>query len=154
MYSYKMHQSTKGSCSTNGCNRKIKSKGLCRTCYEYVQVRNIEPLFYRRRGTAEKKKMITKAGYVRWHDSKSPYANSAGKVLEHRYVMGEYIGRPLLPKENVHHKNGNRADNRIENLELWSTAQPPGQRIEDKVKWAREIIELYGHIVDGKRFTA
>lgn len=43
----------------------------------------------------------------------------------------------------VHHKNGNRSDNRPENLELWSKSQPPGQQVEDKVRWAREILERY-----------
>jgi hypothetical protein len=57
--------------------------------------------------------------------------------------MEQYIGRPLLEHENVHHRNGNRADNRLSNLELWSTSQPSGQRVDEKVGWAREIIELY-----------
>ena len=57
--------------------------------------------------------------------------------------MEEIIGRPLEKHENVHHKNGNRADNRPENLELWSTYQPKGQRIEDKVQYAIEILRLY-----------
>lgn len=58
--------------------------------------------------------------------------------------MEDALGRFLLPGENVHHKNGNRADNRRENLELWITQQPKGQRVADVVAWANEIIARYG----------
>jgi hypothetical protein len=65
------------------------------------------------------------------------------EIRQHRVVMEQHLNRELLPEENVHHKNGVRDDNRLENLELWSSSQPAGQRVKDKVKWAEEILLLY-----------
>lgn len=65
------------------------------------------------------------------------------KLLEHRYVMSQHKGRELYLHENVHHLNGDRSDNRLSNLQLWSKYQPAGQRVEDKVAYAKEIQKLY-----------
>lgn len=82
-------------------------------------------------------------GYIRVYAPDHPNSNDEGRLLEHTLVMSEYLGRPLRKGETVHHKNGVRDDNRIDNLELWSSHHPPGQRVSDKVAWAKEILSTY-----------
>ncbi len=77
---------------------------------------------------------------------KSPYTTTKyNTIFEHVLIMSRYLERPLIKGETVHHKNGMRNDNRIENLELWNTSQPPGQRVEDKINWAKEFLHQYGY---------
>lgn len=125
-------------CQHPGCERPHKSKGLCQAHY-LRKLRGMDmdkPIRPRR-----------KLGEERWHTNNQGYMIrwTAGKMeFQHRVLMAKKLGRPLLSIENVHHINGVRHDNRIENLELWVTKQPKGQRPEDLVAWAKEILSLYG----------
>ena len=92
-------------------------------------------------------RIVDKYGYVQIWMPNHPNAKLAGYIHEHRLVMSNKIGRPLLRTENVHHINGIRGDNRIENLELWDTTQPSGQRVEDKIKWAIDFLNNHNYLI-------
>ncbi len=70
------------------------------------------------------------------------HGENRGK-LQHRHIYEKHYGVTLKSHQSIHHINGNRADNRIENLELWDTSQPKGQRIEDKILFYHQLIQEY-----------
>ena len=128
-------------CSVEGCTRAHKAKGLCGTHYGYLKRYGSATPDLKQVGGQVKENLapvIGKDGYVYvWDRARQKV------LLQHRVIMELHIGRKLLRCENVHHINGKRNDNRLENLELWNTMQPAGQRVEDKIKWAKELLMLY-----------
>lgn len=134
-------------CSVARCTGYISHRGLCPKHIERLKrLGSLDLPAKQRRPNAG---FMTKGGYWMLQRPGHTYVdqsngrNPRGCIMEHRLVMSEAIGRMLLPDENVHHINGNRRDNRLENLELWNTSQPKGQRVADKVAFALEILRLY-----------
>jgi len=64
---------------------------------------------------------IDSDGYVLIYTPNHPHANNAGCVREHRLAMEKKLGRYLKPSEVVHHKDGDRKNNRIGNLEVFGS---------------------------------
>ena len=100
-------------------------------------------------------KYLSHSGYIivapRGKDKR--LAKGKKQIPEHRLIVARHLKRPLKKHEVVHHKNGIRTDNRLENLELLSTSHCMGQKIVDKIKWAKSILELYEDDLKNRRIV-
>jgi len=131
-------------CSVAGCDRPHKAKGYCAAHYKRFLATG-SPQVDRPIRHADGKGSM-RHGYLNVSVPRQLryLVGGAAKVGEHRLVMARHLGRPIQRDEVVHHRNGNRSDNRIENLELWSTAHPKGRRIEDVLGFCVEFLFRYG----------
>lgn len=141
-------------CSLAECGRPHFAHSYCRAHWQRVK-RNGSPESTKVIGLGGKGKgFVNQEGYrVIPVSSETPGAKRNGltgwKMLEHRYVMSQSLGRALKSHEEVHHRNGDKTDNRLENLELWSKSHPWGARITDIVAWAEETIIAYPQYSSG-----
>lgn len=134
-------------CAATSCARHVVADGMCLMHYKRLhKYGRLERLPARNLGPSEVLpgfvRVRSDGGYVRL----AKYGKAGEptiRVMEHRAVMEKHLGRPLVGDENVHHINGVRDDNSLDNLELWSSSQPAGQRVKDKVAWAKELLARY-----------
>ncbi len=134
MPSTKAQLAARPTCTFAGCTRRQRSlkQGLCQPHTRQVaRGEELRPLRQPNGSTWR-----TAAGYVKLSAPGHPNAvGAAGQILAHRLVMANHLGRPLLPGETVHHKDGDRSNNAIENLELWGSYHGPGQRHADHLAY-------------------
>lgn len=134
-----------GTCSVAGCDRRTVGRGLCRMHYERQRKG-------REVGSAAPQRRAAGAGSIA--NGYLVVTVSPGRSrLAHRVLMETLLGRPLAKGETVHHVNGDRSDNRTDgsldaryrsgNLELWSSWQPAGQRVSDKIQYAQDLLRRY-----------
>lgn len=158
---YKQPKQIKKKCNFNQCDKNIWTGGFCRTHYkkslillnkicladgcpepaEYLDLCNKHYVRYTKYGDINGKAQIKRKGFLR--DGYKVYKINGKTVSEHKIIMEQFLNRKLFTNENIHHKDGNRLNNNLDNLELWIKSQPSGQRISDIIDWAKNILQRY-----------
>ena len=103
-------------CEVRGCGNDHLAKGYCMRHYQIWKRNGVPETELSRRREGGAKGWLNGDGYIMvWKEGKA--------IREHRWVMGQHLGRKLDTKEHIHHINGIKTDNRIENLEIVTNEQ-------------------------------
>jgi len=149
-------------CDVDGCDNKHLAKGFCRKHYQRLKINgnldNIKFCNYKKCRLAATSYGFCDDHYIQHyiydnghndvaigHINKHGYRVLRKTIFEHRFVMENTIGRKLFTTEFVHHIDGDKLNNKIENLELWERSHPSGQRLEDKIDFYISFLEKYGY---------
>jgi endogenous inhibitor of DNA gyrase (YacG/DUF329 family) len=94
--------------------------------------------------------IVDHKGYIRIWEPDHPAA-SQGRVLEHRWVMEQHLGRRLASDEHVHHVNGVKDDNRLENLEVLSHSDHSRVTSAERKAQLDELLERSAELAEYRR---
>ena len=111
--------------------------GICKKCYNGLTWKEKHRLRPARR-------KLNDAGYMKIFDPQNPMADKRGEVYEHRLVMSQVLDRSLEKWEHVHHKDGNRANNSPNNLELVNSQQ--NHSLTDmitRIKYLENLLKIH-----------
>jgi len=126
----KISKANKGIKRSDEFKEKIKQANLGRKLSKKQRLK-LSRIHFERQGGEYRKK--TKYGYVLLYEPEHPNSNSGNRIFEHRIMMEKKIGRYLKKNEIVHHLNGKKDDNRLENLYLVSSIKEHNEREVRKI---------------------
>ena len=129
-------------------SKRLICSSECRSAFKLAEHERLRPA-----ATREITRTVGRHGYIRLNIPARDGQPARKDVLEHRYVMEQMLGRELTDEETVHHRNGQKTDNRRINLSLRSGRHGPGGDVSAMIRWAHEIIAQYPQFDREGNFT-